>query len=194
MWSVVASFVLCCLFHEASFSSGLGQANALEGITQSTHTEELSVHGLLEAAHYNALLQNTLKVGIPSNPKLISQASAPPKGPSNTLHNQFLHLHVYRATYWSLKQYIMGLQELLKNPFCHIDCCNEDECWITRYENGSCAFATHIFHPGFFSPPLFVTLRGPALSFWAPKITMCFHSQPLELCLWLCKWENMQEI
>lgn len=173
MCSVVASFVLCCSFHEASFSSGLGQANALEGITQSTHTEELSVHGLLEAAHYNALLQNTLKVGIPSNPKLISQASAPPKGPSNTLHNQFLHLHVYRATYWSLKQYIMGLQELLKNPFCHIDCCNEDECWITRYENVSCAFATHIFHPGFPPPPLSLSHSEDLLSLFEPQRLPC---------------------
>lgn len=39
----------------------------------------------------------------------------------------------------------MGLQESLKNPFCHIDCCNEDECWITQYENGSCAFFIPFF-------------------------------------------------
>lgn len=54
----------------------------------------------------------------------------------------------------------MGLQELLKNPFCHIDCCNEDECWITQYENGPCAFAACIFHTFFF-----VTLEKTALCF-----------------------------
>lgn len=40
----------------------------------------------------------------------------------------------------------MGLQELLKNPFCHIDHGNEDECQNIVYENDSCAFATCIFH------------------------------------------------
>lgn len=54
----------------------------------------------------------------------------------------------------------MGLQELLKNPFCHIDCCNEDECWITRYENGSCICNLH-----FFSDQIFHHSRQTALLF-----------------------------
>ncbi len=45
----------------------------------------------------------------------------------------------------------MGLQELLKNPFFYIDCYNEDECWITQYENGPRICSLRFFIPCFSS-------------------------------------------
>lgn len=56
-----------------------------------------------------------------------------PKCPKNTFffYSHLLHLLVYRVAYWSTKQIHNGFAGIAeKNPFCYIDCGNEDECRI----------------------------------------------------------------
>lgn len=170
---------ICCLCHEAHFSSGLGEVKTSGRFTQST---QVSAYTAATDTSLQCLSQRYHWSGY-SLFKLVIQTPAPPKD-HNTIFILHPLLHVYRATYWSRN----NTQWVCRD---HRNINVAVSIALMKMNAGSRAFCnTHY--------PLLLSFPDPgrktARSFSVPKITMCFHSHPLELCLWLCKWENMQEM
>lgn len=185
--SVLLFFVHCCWFHKASFSSSLRQAHALKRIM---HAQRTSLCPATTERSLQYFAQGYFKSGHSFQPwKLIIHASTTQNVPITLFFPPpFPPPPICLFTEWHIDQQkqIMALQELLKKKiYCAIlIAVMKMNAESERLKNGSYTFAQCIFH--FFC--------HTALTFLSLKNTMCFHSQPLELCLWLCKWENMQEI
>lgn len=182
--SVLLFFVHCCWFHKASFSSSLRQAHALKRIM---HAQRTSLCTATTERSLQYFAQGYFKSGHSFQPwKLIIHASTTqnvpitlifpfPPPPSACLQSGILINKTNNG--------VAGIAE--KKIYCAIlIAVMKINAESERLKNGSYTFAQCIFH--FFG--------HTALTFLSLKNTMCFHSQPLELCLWLCKWENMQEI
>lgn len=123
--------------------------NMLVEVVASTHTHTGKMQQLLRINHHSALSKDALEVDVaPVSADNPAQSSSS----SDAGLIWFLRLRVYRAKYWSVKWSIMALQELLqKNPFCRIDCCNEDERWISRMRTARvqpCVFHAFVCHAG----------------------------------------------